>query len=98
SPNAGQIWTQIANGVTGTSYQWDTSGVQVGENYLVKIEASDGRLTAEDRSDYKFTVEREATTEMHSEAFFVPSFRVIEALGALLVLLGFGEINRRRKM
>ena len=98
SPNEGQMWTQIASEVTGTSYQWDTSGVQMGENYLIKIEASDGRLTAEDRSDYKFTVEREALTEKSSKTFFVPSFRVVEALGALLVLLGLDKRRRRRKM
>ena len=98
SSNAEQKWTQIANGVTGTSFQWDTSGVQVGENYLVKIEATDGRLTAEDRSDYKFTVEREASIETSMETFFVPSFKVIEVLGALLVLLGLLKRNKRRKI
>ena len=96
SPNGGRTWTQLASGVTETSYQWDTSNVQVGENYLIKIEASDGRFTTEDRSDYKFTVEREVPAETRSEAFFVPSFRVVEALGALLVLLGLGDRRRRR--
>jgi len=98
SPNGGDTWTLLASEVTGTSYQWDTSGVQVGENYLIKIEASDGRLTTEDCSDYKFAVERETHTATRSETFFVPSFRVLEALGALLVLLGLGKRQRRQKM
>jgi len=97
SPNGGDTWTQIASEVTGTSYQWDTSSVQVSENYLIKIEASDGRLTGEDRSDYIFTVEREAPTETRSEAFFVPSFRILEVLGALFALLALGKRQRRRK-
>jgi len=75
---------------------WDTSQVQVGTTYLIKVEASDGVLRAEDRSDAPFTVEREVLTEKKPEAFFVPSFRVVEALGALLVLLGLGKRRRRR--
>ena len=98
STNTGQTWTQLTSGVTGTSYQWDTSGVQVGENYLIKVEASDGSLTIEDRSDAPFTVEREAPTETRSEAIFVPSFKVVEVLGALLVLLGLGKRQRGRKV
>lgn len=77
---------------------WDTSGVQVGTTYLIKIEASDEVLRAEDRSDAPFTVEREVPTETRSEAFFVPSFKAIEAIGALLVLLALGERRRRRNM
>ncbi|MFQ6125967.1 MAG: LamG-like jellyroll fold domain-containing protein [Candidatus Heimdallarchaeota archaeon] len=98
SPNGGDTWTQLASEVTGTSYHWDTSGVQVGENYLVKIEASDGRLTAEDCSDAPFTVEREIPTETRLKAFFVPSFRVVEVLGALFVLLDLGKRRKRWKM
>ena len=98
SPNEGQTWTQIAREVTEPSYMWDTSGVQVGTTYLIKVEASDGVLRVEDRSDAPFTVEREVLTETRSEALFVPSFRVVEGLGALLVLLGLGKRQRGRKM
>jgi len=98
SPNGGDTWTQLTSEVTGSSYPWDTSGEQVGENYLIKIEANDGILTAEDCSDAPFTVEREILTETRSKELFVPSFRVLEVLGALFVLLGLGKRQKRRKM
>lgn len=94
SPNGGQTWTQIASGVTGTSYQWDTSAVQVGANYLIKVEASDGTFTADDRSDAPFIIEREPETE--TEGVFIPSFGIIEAIGAIGVLVGLGWRRKKR--
>ncbi|MFX0194735.1 MAG: Kelch repeat-containing protein [Candidatus Hodarchaeota archaeon] len=94
SPNGGQTWTQLARGLTETSYQWDTSTVQVGSNYLIKVEASDGALTADDRSDAPFTIEREAETE--TKGVFIPSFGIVEVLGAIFLLLCFRKLQRTR--
>ncbi|MFX0201127.1 MAG: ABC transporter substrate-binding protein, partial [Candidatus Hodarchaeota archaeon] len=95
SPNGGQTWTQVASGVRETSYRWDTSAVEAGANYLVKVEAMDGIHTTVDTSDATFTVELESPPETSQDTIFIPSFQVGEALGALLVIGGLGLRKRR---
>ena len=89
SSNRGQTWTLLVNGLRITSYTWDSSMVEPGSNYLVRVEASDGKLTSEDDSDAMFTVEREP------DMFFIPSFEIGVAFGALMVLMGL--VNRRKR-
>jgi len=60
SADGGITYTLLVSGLTGAcpcSYFWDTSGLPSGDNYLVKIVASDGILTAEDVSDGPFTID-----------------------------------------
>jgi len=95
SPNGGQTWTLIASGVTETSYTWDTSMVQVGDNYLIEVGASDEALSAVDQSDAPFTIARETPTTSPKSSF-IPSFGLVEALGAILTLLGLGSWQRKR--
>lgn len=97
SPNSGQTWTKLASGVTDTSYSWDTSRLQTGSNYLIKVEVSDGTLTAEDASDATFTVSPEATSmETSPGEVFVPGLALIETGGAILVLCMFKWWKRKR--
>ena len=97
SPNGGQTWTLLATDLTAPSYLWDTTTVVDGTTYLLKVEASDGTYTGGDHSNTPFTIANEPLNETSSKAFFLPSFRVVEALGAILVLLGIGKRQRRRK-
>ena len=95
SPNGGQTWIQLASEITKISYSWDSSMVEPGSNYLVRVEASDGVLTANDVSFAPFTVELELPPENNSESFFIPSFEIGVTLGALMALMGL--VNRRNR-
>ena len=67
------------------SYDWDTSEVQEGDKYLIKVQANDEKLTTVDISDSSFTIERESTTT--KDGFFVPGFRLIEFLSTIIVMV-----------
>ncbi len=59
SSDGGQIWTQLAAGLNETSYQWDTTTVENGENCLIQVEASNGIPTGSDVSDASFIIANE---------------------------------------
>jgi hypothetical protein len=58
SANSSAPWTQLASGLTNTSYSWNSTSVADGTSYLIKIVAicSNG-LTSEDSSDLSFAIE-----------------------------------------
>ena len=111
SYDGGQTWIQLTTGLTDPFYLWDTTVVN-GINYRIRVEASDGMHTVVDITDTPFEIANTppplnttsissvtstiTNTETSSDAFFVPSFRVIEALGAIVVLLSLGKRQRRQ--
>ncbi|MFX0209790.1 MAG: CARDB domain-containing protein, partial [Candidatus Hodarchaeota archaeon] len=56
--DGGVTWTLLATGLTSTSYSWDTTSIDYGIAYLIKVEAlcSDGLLVG-DLSDAVFTIQ-----------------------------------------
>jgi len=56
SGDGGSTWTTIATGITGTTYNWDTTLLPDGSLYLIRVTASDGTTTAHDESDDVFTL------------------------------------------
>jgi hypothetical protein len=57
SANGGSAWVDIASGVSGTSYVWNTSALPAGSTYLVRIRAYDGvAYSAFDQSNGVFTI------------------------------------------
>ncbi len=57
SSDNGLNWIQIITGLTETSYDWDTTTLSDGENYLIKIIANSSKgPSAEDISDGVFTI------------------------------------------
>ncbi|MDD1767592.1 MAG: GPI anchored serine-threonine rich family protein [Methanomassiliicoccales archaeon] len=56
SSDYGEMWVPIEDGVTTDHYSWNTTGIPPGEDYLIKVIASDGYKTAEDVSDATFSV------------------------------------------
>jgi len=59
SPDAGSTWTSLGNDTTAPyTYEWDTTTVPNGADYLIKAIATDNDgLTSEDTSDGTFTIE-----------------------------------------
>ncbi|MFQ6126630.1 MAG: winged helix-turn-helix transcriptional regulator [Candidatus Heimdallarchaeota archaeon] len=59
SSDGGQTWTQLATGLTESSYLWDTTTVENGVNCLIQVEASDGTYIGADASDTPFEIANE---------------------------------------
>jgi parallel beta-helix repeat protein len=64
SDDNGGNWYSIDNGITQTSYNWDTTtaGMGFGFDFLIKVIASDGLLTGQDTSDLKFELDNPPNT------------------------------------
>jgi hypothetical protein len=57
SPDGGGTWVTLFTGKSNDGvYSWDTTTVPNGVNYLVRVTASDGALSATDRSAAVFTI------------------------------------------
>jgi len=58
SNNSGNTWFSLASGLNTTSYQWDTTTVTDGNDYLIKVGATcSANITVEDISDTTFTIQ-----------------------------------------
>jgi hypothetical protein len=77
SPDGGETWFALAIDLVQAEYRLDTSMFEAGEQYLLRVRASDGINTGEDLSDATFTISAEV----------VPPLRILILVG--LILLGF---------
>ena len=80
----GVIWTDIATGEANDgSFSWDTTATADGNNYKIRVIASDGQLTGQDDSNSVFTIDNTPPT------IIAPDDIIQEATGpATSVLLG----------
>ncbi|WBW96627.1 Ig-like domain-containing protein [Oceanirhabdus sp. W0125-5] len=62
SPDGGVTFNLLATGLTVKSFFWDTSGLPSGDNYVIKVIASDGIEESEDVSDEPFTIDNDPPT------------------------------------
>ncbi len=62
SPNGGGSWTALAMGLSSASYLWHTSLFDDGDDYLIRVSASDGELIGLDTSDAVFIVDNHGPT------------------------------------
>ncbi|MFX1286051.1 MAG: NosD domain-containing protein [Promethearchaeota archaeon] len=63
SADGGTTWNELASGLTTTSYDWDTTTVADGTDYLVKVNATCVEdLWKEDMSDGKFSIDNPEPT------------------------------------
>jgi hypothetical protein len=56
STDRGATWVPLAIHLTDTKYTWNTSDLPTGNNYLIRVIASDGINTGMDDSDNTFTI------------------------------------------
>ncbi|MFX0061769.1 MAG: hypothetical protein ACFFC7_06240, partial [Candidatus Hermodarchaeota archaeon] len=57
----GSSWVSITTGLTATTYDWDTTGLE-SDDYKVRVTVTDGRYTEEDESDAVFTIDNNGPT------------------------------------
>ena len=60
SDNGGSTWHVLASGLTGTSYTWDTTGLDDSAEFLIRVTAEDYALAGVDTSDAVFIVDNHA--------------------------------------
>ncbi len=60
TPDDGETWVPVANGVQGDSHEVDTSFLPGGDGARIRVIATDGFNTTEDDSDRTFEVERKS--------------------------------------
>ena len=56
SSDGGATWSALVTGLATQSYEWDISGLSLGNSYLVKVMATDGFNTGQDVSDAPFAI------------------------------------------
>ncbi|MFX1252361.1 MAG: S8 family serine peptidase [Promethearchaeota archaeon] len=78
----GSNWILLASDLTDTQYEWDTSGLK-GGGFYIRVVASDGTFTVEDRSDDEFSIVN-----------ITPGF---EAILTILIILSLGLTAILRK-
>jgi hypothetical protein len=93
SMNNGETWLPVDIDIKGNEYDLNTIGLEEGENYLIKVRATDGVNTDEDVSDNTFSVALEA--EKAKE--FTTQYLVIGAIIAIITLFAVVYLIRRRK-
>jgi hypothetical protein len=57
SDDGGSTWHVLASGLTGTSYTWNTTGLDDSAEFLIRVVAEDYALTGVDTSNAVFTVD-----------------------------------------
>ncbi|MCK5301930.1 MAG: DUF4350 domain-containing protein, partial [Candidatus Thorarchaeota archaeon] len=60
SGDGGSTWHVLGSGLAGTSYTWDTTGLDDSAEVLIRVTAEDYELTGVDTSDAVFTVDNHA--------------------------------------
>lgn len=99
STDSGATWTQIATGITSTSYAWDTTTAPNGFSYLIKVVAtcSEGE-TEEDLSDGLFTIQNVIpTTTTTSETSSTTTPSPIPGMTGLVLLVTMVTLIMMRK-
>ncbi|MFW9995813.1 MAG: hypothetical protein ACFFD4_27490 [Candidatus Odinarchaeota archaeon] len=83
SSDSGITWTVLAMNMTGTSYEWDTATVSNGEDYALKVEATDGTFYVSDTKE---------SITIDNGLFGIPGF------SSLLALLSLIPIYLKKRM
>ncbi|MBS3795255.1 MAG: hypothetical protein KGY80_10175 [Candidatus Thorarchaeota archaeon] len=76
SDDSGSSWNSIGTGLSGTSVSWDTTSVEDGDEFEVRVIAKDYELDSIDESDAVFTVDNMGPTILefeHSPSSPVPT-------------------------
>ena len=90
SPDNGGSWSSVATGLTGTSYSWDTTTWDNGNNSLIRVIAFDGFVEWGDSSDAVFQLNNTiapTTTTSGGGALDPTLLIIIGAAGVIIVII-----------
>jgi hypothetical protein len=66
SNNSGVSYVPLAEGISATTYQWNSTGIELLSTYVVKVRVTDGIYFSDDTSDSPFTAGDVTTTSITS--------------------------------
>ncbi|MHA1930632.1 MAG: fibronectin type III domain-containing protein [Candidatus Thorarchaeota archaeon] len=96
SSNGGTDWIEISTGLTSLTHSWNTTGLNDGTNYLIRVEASDGELVSEDISDAVFTIDN-SVTDTTDPPLLDDTVLLIIIIGAVLGVVIIIIILKKKK-
>ncbi|NHJ14801.1 MAG: hypothetical protein EAX95_14065 [Candidatus Thorarchaeota archaeon] len=98
SDNNGSDWTALATGLTAHQYSWNTTQHDDAYGYMIRIVASDGRLSSHDESDQPFELDNFAGTTTTTTGIPIdPMLLLIIAAVAGVVVIVIIIVVKRKK-
>jgi hypothetical protein len=88
SMDSGETWLPIDIDINGNEYELDTAVLEMGQDYLIKVRATDGVNTAEEVSDAAFTITEKEEAEEGGISTWVFIVIVATVVIGLAVYLG----------
>ena len=95
SDNNGSDWTILDSGLTGLSYDWNTTLHDDGTGYMIRVVVTDGEYTAMDESDNPFELDNFAGTG--AGGFPIDSTTLLIIVAIILIIIIIVVLMRRRK-
>lgn len=96
SDNNGTDWTSLATGVTANQFEWNTTLHDDGTDYMIRVVAFDGELSASDDSDNPFELDNFAEGGGLPFGIDIMTLLLILAIIAVLIILGYLCTRRQR--
>ena len=98
SEDGGSHWNSLVSGLTSTSYDWNTSLYEDGEEYLIRVTASDGVLTGSDQSNAVFELDNIADITTGGEFYIDPAqLAIIGAVVLVIIIIIVAVVMMKRK-
>lgn len=93
SDNNGTDWTSLATGITVNQFEWNTTLHDDGTEYMIRVVAFDGELSASDDSDNTFELDNFA----EGLPFGLDLMTLLLILGVVAVVIIMGYLFTRRR-
>ncbi|OGO16857.1 MAG: hypothetical protein A2Z14_07775 [Chloroflexi bacterium RBG_16_48_8] len=93
SRDGGETWIPLSIDLEDTQYEIKTNGLQTGENYLIKVFATDGVNTGEDISDAVFSMQVKGAST--SSPLLLVGLAVLGIVGLGMVFAGLVLARKR---
>jgi hypothetical protein len=95
SADSGEEWIVIATGLRETSFNWDTTNVPDGSNYLIRVVVHGDVTGGRDQSDRVFSVDNIGGTASPSSTIDPVLIYVISGFLGLFIVLAVIALKRR---
>ncbi len=89
SSNSGSVWTSLATGLTIPEYEWNTTLLDDGSEYLIRVIVSDGEFTADDDSNSVFEIDNvpETTTGNGIGGWDITTIIIIIVVAGVVIII-----------
>jgi len=95
SGDGGETWLPVDTDIAENEHQLDTQSLEEGQNYVLRVRATDGVNTAEDVSDGAFTITKEGEAEEGGIGTWVIIVIAIVAIAVVALVVRLGTRRKR---